>query len=363
MSLPTSLPIPVFYSLCTQPVNNTPIICGNENDDDRKSCFNFEDVLFGEISESTTKSHSNAISTHFNDSILLISVHSIEILSGQRWNSLPLIPVSEDMVNFASAITMVNQIIVFGGSFANSSPSSSVFRYRFHLRKWEEMQNLSKPRSNHCSILVQSNVILHISTFPDSIEKWIYDNSSETFLIENFDSKLFQEQSAENSRPIIIPFIDQSNLWSQWSNWSKTVTEGTLSRNRCRKQSDCESQNKNIKESNSLLIIGFDYRLVPDHGQIDIGPHVMHVQTPLATMKTEEIGYFRLPIETPFSWDSGYYAGAAILHDIVFMMGSRNNLHLQDIFVIRNCGFELFYHNGKQIKFPETAKEGYILEG
>ena len=133
--LPTSLPIPVFYSLCTQPVNNTPIICGNENDDDRKSCFNFEDVLFGEISESTTKSHSNAISTHFNDSILLISVHSIEILSGQRWNSLPLIPVSEDMVNFASAITMVNQIIVFGGSFANSSPSSSVFRYRFHLKK------------------------------------------------------------------------------------------------------------------------------------------------------------------------------------------------------------------------------------
>ena len=116
-----------------------------------------------------------------------------------------------------------------------------------------------------------------------------------------------------------------------------------------------------MTESNSLLIIGFDFRLVPDHSQIDIEPHVMHVQTPLATLKTEEIGYFRLPIETPFSWDSGYYAGAAILHDIVFMMGSRNNLHLQDIFVIRNCGFELYYHNGIQIKFPETAKEGCLL--
>ena len=108
--------------------------------------------------------------------------------------------------------------------------------------------------------------------------------------------------------------------------------------------------------SKSLLIIGFDNRRKPEEGQVDIGPHVMHLRTPIATMKTEEIGYFRLPQGQPFSWDSGYYASFSILHDTVFMMGSRVTLHQQDIWVIRNCGFELYFNDAKQVKFPETAR-------
>lgn len=108
--------------------------------------------------------------------------------------------------------------------------------------------------------------------------------------------------------------------------------------------------------SKSLLIIGFVARLNEERGQVDIGPHAMHVQMPIATLKTEEIGYFRLPQGQPFSWDAGYYASFSILHDMVFMMGSRADLNQQDIWIIRNCGFELYYKNGKQVKFPDTAR-------
>ena len=111
-----------------------------------------------------------------------------------------------------------------------------------------------------------------------------------------------------------------------------------------------------METSKSLLIIGFDSRLTPDKGQIDIGPHVMHLQTPLATMKTEEIGYFRLPQGHSFSWKSGNYASFGILHDTVFMMGSVDPLHHKDIWVIRNCGFEVYFNNGKQVQFTDPAK-------
>lgn len=111
-----------------------------------------------------------------------------------------------------------------------------------------------------------------------------------------------------------------------------------------------------MAQSKSLLIIGFDHRLVPEQGQIDIGPHVMHLQTPLANMQTEEIGYFRLPQGRSYSWKQGYYATFGILHDTVFMFGSSVPLHQQDIWVIRNCGIEVYYHNGKPVKFMEPIR-------
>ena len=378
--LSTSLPIPALYSLCAQPNETIAIICGTtetrENDDGQRSCFHFDGITFGSVSQQTIKSHENAIATQFNDSIVLISVQSIEFLFAQNWIDLPRIEVSENMLAFGSAVTMKTQILVFGGQFVNSAPTESVFRYKIEgnpLQKWEELQKLTKPRSSHRSILVQENVIVHVSTAPDSIEQWIYDEASETFLIESFNLNLFPEQLALEefgssvSRPLVVPFRHQSNLWSQWSNWSKMAEEATggiWTRERCKNESinDCQTQTKNMETSNSILIIGFDFRLVPEKGQVDIGPHVMHVQTPLASMKTTEIGYFRLPQGKPFSWDSGYYARSAIMYDMVFMMGSRNDLHVQDIFVLRNCGFELYHNNGKQIKFPETAKARFKID-
>ena len=77
-----SLPIPVTKSLCTQPVDDIAIICGTTSED-RKSCFTFDGFMFGPASEESQESHPNAISTHFNNSIVLISVTSIETL---RWD-------------------------------------------------------------------------------------------------------------------------------------------------------------------------------------------------------------------------------------------------------------------------------------
>ena len=79
-------PIPVTKSLCAQPINGPSIICGSPSEDpteDRKSCFTFDGSIFGPISEESQQSHPNAISTHFNYSIVLISVLNIETL---RWD-------------------------------------------------------------------------------------------------------------------------------------------------------------------------------------------------------------------------------------------------------------------------------------
>ena len=108
--------------------------------------------------------------------------------------------------------------------------------------------------------------------------------------------------------------------------------------------------------SNSLLIIGQDHREIQGGIQIDIGPHAMLVQTPLGNLKTEEIGYFRVPEEQSFTWKRVFYSSFAILHDMVFMMGSAYDAHQQDILVIRNCGFEVYRINGKPVKFTEPTR-------
>ena len=76
-------PIPATKSLCTQPIYDSAIVCGTTSEDpaeDRKSCFTFDGFMFGPVSEESQASHPNAISTHFNNSIVLISVPSIETL-------------------------------------------------------------------------------------------------------------------------------------------------------------------------------------------------------------------------------------------------------------------------------------------
>ena len=149
------------------------------------------------------------------------------------------------MIEFGSAITMANQIYVFGGMFADSVLTDSVFRYNQLL--WEEIQKLSRPRSNHFSFLVRSNVIIHVSTAPDSIEQWIYDESSGTFLIENHDLSMFNDENTDNSRPLIAIQVSDnySSHWTKWSSWLKTSSQpddGIWNRERCRKELDCETQ-------------------------------------------------------------------------------------------------------------------------
>ena len=170
---------------------------------------------------------------------------NLKIIFREKWYPLPSIEVAENMVEFGSAITMQNQIYVFGGMFADSVPTDSVFRYNQML--WEEIQKLSRPRSNHYSLLVQSDVVIHVSTAPDSVEQWIYDRSSDTFLIETFDLSLFNGENTildQNSRPLIVPIVGNSSHWSKWTNWSSNQSEsGIWNRQRCnRNDTDCQTQ-------------------------------------------------------------------------------------------------------------------------
>ena len=105
------------------------------------------------------------------------------------------------------------------------------------------------------------------------------------------------------------------------------------------------SSNKSVKNSRK------DHRLNEEEGQIDVGPHAMHVQLPLASLKTKEIGFFRMPEEISISWSHVRYSSTATLNGLMFLFGSTAEIHQRDIAVVRNCGFEMYFHNGQQIKF------------
>ena len=105
------------------------------------------------------------------------------------------------------------------------------------------------------------------------------------------------------------------------------------------------SSNISVKNSRK------DHRLNEEEGQIDVGPHAMLVQLPLASLKAKEIGFFRMPQEISISWSHVRYSSTATLNGLMFLFGSTAEIHQRDIAVVRNCGFEMYFHNGKQIKF------------
>ena len=77
----------------------------------------------------------------------------------------------------------------------------------------------------------------------------------------------------------------------------------------------------------------------------------MLVQLPLASLKTKEIGFFRTPPETSLSWSHVRYSSTATLNGHMFLFGSTSEIHQRDIAIVRNCGFEMYFYNGQQIKF------------
>lgn len=77
----------------------------------------------------------------------------------------------------------------------------------------------------------------------------------------------------------------------------------------------------------------------------------MIVQLPLMNLRTKEIGFFRTPQEISTSWNHLRYAFTAILNDTMFIFGSVSAVHERDIAIVRNCGIEMYFQNGKQIKF------------
>ena len=87
----------------------------------------------------------------------------------------------------------------------------------------------------------------------------------------------------------------------------------------------------------------------------------MIVQLPLMNLQTKEIGFFRTPQEISTSWNHLRYASTAILNDTMFIFGSVSAVHQRDIAIVRNCGIEMYFQNGKQIKF--AGKDYFNLSG
>ena len=265
--LSRKLPIPAYFALCSQPSTQNVIICGKNG---KKSCFMFDGNNFDEVSADSNQAHSNAVATYFGQAMVIISVHSIESLSisvnnVSEWRDFTRI-VGLNMIRFGSAVSLESQILLFGGQLTDLSYSDLVHRYRDG--EWSQIQRMTKPRSIMNSILVTDTTILHISMEYgelDSIERWIYDDESGSFFVEDFASFKIRSEigSIDNtmiySKPLITNIQDYENAWSFWSEWSKHTKEGEyiFSRIRCKGvTTDCSTQIKNMTDTKSLLIIG-----------------------------------------------------------------------------------------------------------
>ena len=51
------------------------------------------------------------------------------------------------------------------------------------------------------------------------------------------------------------------------------------------------------------------------------------------------------------SWSHLKYSSTATLNGEMFLFGSNAEIHQRNIAIIRNCGIEMFFQNGQQIKF------------
>ena len=201
--------------------------------------------------------------------MILISTHSIESLSIStnnlsKWRDFPGI-IGSDMIRFGSAVSIESQIFVFGGQFSNSASSDLVYRYRDH--KWNEFQKMVKSKSNMFSVLVTQKTIIHLEFSQlDFLERWIYDDESDSFFVEDFASLNMQpglmistDKTITYSTPLVTIIQDNQPSWSFWSDWSKSSDHEVhlFSRIRCREETlDCKTQFKNMTDAKSLLIIG-----------------------------------------------------------------------------------------------------------
>ena len=201
--------------------------------------------------------------------MILISTHSIESLSISttnlsKWRDFPGI-IGSDMIRFGSAVSIESQIFVFGGQFSNLASSDLVYRYRDH--KWNEFQKMVKSKSNMFSVLVTQKTIIHLEFSQlDFLERWIYDDESDSFFVEDFASLNMQpglmistDKTITYSTPLVTIIQDNQPSWSFWSDWSKSSDHEVhlFSRIRCREETlDCKTQFKNMTDAKSLLIIG-----------------------------------------------------------------------------------------------------------
>ena len=133
--------------------------------------------------------------------------------------------------------------------------------------KWTEYQKMAKPKSNIYSVLVTKKAIIHYEFGQlDFLERWIYDDESDSFFVEDFSNldmrsgaMISTDKTMTYSRPLVTVIQDNQTSWNSWSDWLKSSSrEGKLfSRTRCREETlDCQTQFKNMTDSKSLLIIG-----------------------------------------------------------------------------------------------------------
>ena len=58
-----------------------------------------------------------------------------------------------------------------------------------------------------------------------------------------------------------------------------------------------------------------------------------------------------MPQKISISWSHVRYSSTATLNGAMFLFGSSAEIHQRDIAIVRNCGFEMYFNDGQQIKF------------
>ena len=117
------------------------------------------------------------------------------------------------------------------------------------------------------SVLVTEQAIMHLELDRlDFLERWIYDNESDSFFVEDFASSnikseltISTDETKTYSRPLLTVIQSNQSSLSFWSDWSKSSAyeDHLFERTRCQGETlDCETQLKNMTDTKSLLIIG-----------------------------------------------------------------------------------------------------------
>ena len=105
-----------------------------------------------------------------------------------------------------------------------------VYQYRDH--KWSEFQKMAKPKSNMYSVLVTEQAIMHLELDRlDFLERWIYDNESDSFFVEDFASlnikselTISTDETKTYSRPLLTVIQSNQSSLSFWSDLVKKLS-------------------------------------------------------------------------------------------------------------------------------------------
>ena len=275
-----------------------------------------------------------------------------EINNGSHWETLD--PIANEPFHDFSIVTYRLSVYVFGGLKSNIEQSDC---YIFKNEKWKLIQQLSKQRIRHTSI-VYNNDIYHIGGHYNEldkspIERWIYDSQSDSFynqitnlVLDGYnDTVIFQFQTGLFE-----------NIWSVWSQW--TPTNQTLTRTRQRKLSlESEVETKEIN-STSLLILGVKIKTNTKVGVNQKGMKAMFINLVdgIESAKYTEFDYLRMPNDYYDRTYIGWFACSYLLRGSWYIAGgSSTGNEYNKIRIVENCGIRTHSILDEDIKLKQPV--------